>query len=127
LPYVKLGGIIMRITKSLLSLPVLLFGVLPAYAQEVTPREAWSSFTAAERYILGSPTMASSYGGVSAASQILAGRQAAMQAERDVLPYPAFLSIITAANAAEAFASTQDAGEFWQRYNFVTRGWIPLP
>jgi hypothetical protein len=125
----------MRITKSFLSLSVLLFGVSRAYPQEVTPQEVWSSFTAAERYVLASPTMTYRYGGVSATSQIFAERQAVMQAERDAPLYPAFLrvqAVIDAVNAAAeehaaVFASTQDVGEFWQRYNSVSRGWVPEP
>lgn len=124
----------MRIMQGFLSLSVLLFGVGWAYPQEVTPREAWSSFTPAERYILGSPTMTYRYGGVSATSQIVAERRSAMQAQRDALPYAAFWAVqavIAEANAAAeeraaAIASTQDAGVFWQRYNVVPRGWLLL-
>jgi hypothetical protein len=83
----------------------------------------------------GSPTMTYSYGGVSATSQVFAERRAAMQAQRDTPPYAAFQAVqavIAAVNAAAeeratAFASTQDASEFWQRYNSVTRGWVPQP
>jgi multimeric flavodoxin WrbA len=125
----------MCISKSFLSLSVLLFGVSRAYPQQVTHQEVWSSFTAADRYILGSPTMTYSYGGVSATSQVFAERRAAMQAQRDTPPYAAFQAVqavIAAVNAAAeeratAFASTQDASEFWQRYNSVTRGWVPQP
>jgi hypothetical protein len=133
--YFNFGGITMRVTQGFLSLSVLLFGVSQAYPQKVTHQEVWSSFTAAERYVLASPIMTYSYGGISATSQILAERRAAMQAERDASRYPAFQAVqalIAAANAAAeeraaVFASTQDISEFWQRYNSVTRGWVPQP
>jgi len=125
----------MRITQSFLSLSVLLFGVSQAYPQEVTHQEVWSSFTLAERYVLGSPTMTYRYGGVSATGQVLAERRAAMQAERDAPLYPAFQAVqavIAAANAeaekrAASLAATQDVDGFWQRYNSVTRGWVRQP
>jgi hypothetical protein len=136
LPYVNYReGITMRITKRFLSLSVLLFGVSRACPQEVTPQEAWTSFTVAERYVLRSPAMTYRFGGVSATSQIVADRQASMQAQRDAPLYPAFQAvqaIIAAANAAveeraAAFESTQEAGDFWQPYISVTREWLPKP
>ena len=128
-------GITMRITQGFLSLSVLLFGVSRASSQEVTHQEVWSSFTPAERYILGSPTMTYRYGGVSATSQVLGERRAAMQAQRDAPLYPAFgevQALIAAEKAAAeeraaAYASTQDTGKFWRRYNSVARGWVPQP